>query len=181
MIDQASRRASRKKYRDKNPDKVKAQIANWHAEHPEKRPEYSRKTRRTPAGWSSKAYSMMGHRCENHPSYVRKGIKRVISKAAFKRWVESRWSLIMAHFGVYDQTGEYRHLPSINRIDGNNDYTLDNIEIISQGKNSSRVNNALATYETKKNARETKLTKWFAEKGDKPRSGKGHRGKKGRK
>ncbi len=173
-----ARRASRKRYRQNNPDKVRNQIAKWWNEHPDKKYDYHHNHARTPAGWAARSYSKMGERCRNSPSYVRKGIKREITKAAFKRWVESQWPLIKAHFTFHDSTGEYRDLPSLNRKDSDLSYTLDNIEIISQGQNSSRINSALNTYETKKNTREEKFDKWLAEKGDKPRSGKGHRGKR---
>lgn len=69
-----------------------------------------------------------------HTSYLRKGIRLEMHKEAFREWCRERRTMIedMANAG---------HRPSIDRINSDGHYQIDNIRVLPLSENISRASN----------------------------------------
>lgn len=72
-----------------------------------------------------RAFSAAKRRCEKHPHYVKKGIQFRITKEEFRYiWFRDKGYLLK--------------YPSIDRIDNNGDYVLENCRYIETGENARK-------------------------------------------
>jgi len=77
----------------------------------------------TITGFTTTRWHKMLNRVNTRASYLRKGIQVTFSRAEFHSWVSLNWTAIQALYAK-------NKIPSIDRIDNNGHYSLENIQIL---------------------------------------------------
>lgn len=121
------RRLTTKLYKDKNKEKYRQYAKDYGIKNKEKMKEQRYKRHRTYEGYKKYLFISMQQRIKHHPNY--KNRKVGFTREEFEYWLDRNH--LDLYLKMWEATGYNRkYSPSIDRIDNNANYTLDNIQIL---------------------------------------------------
>ena len=133
-----------KQWYEANKERVLTQRSQYWDAHKRQITEYKNHYYHTPGGFATRKWNQINKRtingssphwgCKSHRHYLNKGIKLLITKNELKQFVTDNWSKITAMW-------EKGQTPSIDRIDSDGHYSLDNIQFIPLRENCRRAGN----------------------------------------
>ena len=124
------------KYKQKNRAKLKEKQKQYRQNNRDKINAYNNKWHRTYYGYACDLYYGITSRMKHDPYY--KNRKRYFTKEAFLKWIFANPNYKRLHTQWVEYEYEFKYSPSVDRVDNDGHYTLENIQIITISENSSK-------------------------------------------